>query len=71
MVAPLLWSGLVAATLGVIDPALDARIEWPWFVASQVAFGLVAGLAVARSGRIATFQHAALAERAGLETQDE
>ena len=71
VVAPLLWSGLVAATLGVIDPALDARIEWPWFVASQVAFGLVAGLVVARSGRIATFQHAALAERAGLETQDE
>ena len=71
VVAPLLWTGLIAATLGIVDPALNARIEWPWFVASQVAFGLVAGLVVARSGRVATFQHAPLAERAGLETQDE
>ncbi len=71
VVAPLLWTGLIAATLGIINPALNARIEWPWFVASQIAFGLVAGLVVARSGRIATFQHAPLAERAGLETQDE
>ena len=70
VVAPLLWTGLIAATLGIINPALSARIEWLWFVASQIAFGLVAGLVVARSGRIATFQHASLAERAGLETQD-
>jgi hypothetical protein len=62
---------LIAASLGIINPALNARIEWPWFVASQIAFGLVAGLVVARSGRIATFQHASLAERVGLESQDE
>jgi len=71
VVAPLLWTGLIAATLGIVNPALNARIEWPWFVASQIAFGLVAGLVVARSARIATFQHAPLAERAGLETRDD
>jgi hypothetical protein len=71
VVAPLLWTGLIAATLGIVNPALNERIEWRWFVASQIAFGLVAGLVVARAGRIATFQHAPLAERAGLGTQDE
>ena len=40
------------------------------FIATQVAFGLVAGFVVSRSTRIATFQHAPLAVRAGLETQD-
>jgi len=71
VVAPLMWTGLIAATLGIINPALNERIEWSWFTASQVAFGVVAGLVVARSQRIATFQHVPLVERAGLETQDE
>jgi hypothetical protein len=71
IVAPVLWTGLIAMTLPVLDPALDQYISWPWFLASQIAFGLVAGFVVARTGRIATFQHASLAERAGLETQDD
>jgi hypothetical protein len=71
VVAPLMWTGLIAGTLEAINPALNARIDWGWFVATQVAFGLVAGFVVDRSERIATFQHASLAERAGLETQDE
>ena len=54
----------------VINPALNARIDWPWFYLTQIAFGLVAGFVVARSSPIATFQHAPLAVRAGLETQD-
>src|SRR5262249_29504200 len=43
LLAPLLWSGFLWAVLGVIDPALNARIAWTWFVASQIAFGLTAG----------------------------
>jgi hypothetical protein len=71
LVAPLMWTGLIAAVLHVVNPALNARIEWGWFVATQIAFGLVAGLVVARSTRIATFQHAPFAVRAGIETQDD
>ncbi|HEY7181438.1 MAG TPA: hypothetical protein VIC84_08460, partial [Blastocatellia bacterium] len=41
--APLLWSALVWSTLDIVNPALNARIDWGWFVTSQVAFGLVAG----------------------------
>ncbi len=66
-IAPLLWTGLLWATLGVINPALNARIDWPWFIASQIAFGIVAGLVIARSQRIATMQTWPLAARAGLE----
>ncbi len=68
VVAPLLWTGLVATGLGVVDPALADRIEWQWFAASQVAFGLVAGFVIASMERIETLQSAPLAVRAGLET---
>ena len=44
--APLLWSGLLYTTLGVVNPLLDQRIDWLWFIASQFAFGLVAGFVV-------------------------
>jgi hypothetical protein len=71
LVVPLLWTGLIAATLDLINPALNRRIEWPWFLASQIAFGLVAGLVVTRSARIATFQPASFTRGAPLETQDE
>ena len=37
LMAPLLWSALVWATLRLINPALNARIDWGWFIASQVA----------------------------------
>ena len=67
LVAPLLWTGLLWASLDVINPLLDARIEWRWFVASQIAFGLVAGVVVARTERIATMQSWPFAVRVGIE----
>jgi hypothetical protein len=56
LVAPLAWTGLLAASLHVVNPALNARIDWGWFVASQIAFGVVAGLVVSRSEKVATAQ---------------
>jgi hypothetical protein len=67
LVAPLLWTGLVWAMIGVVNPALQARINWGWFVASQIAFGLAAGFVVARAEPIATMQTWTLLERAGVE----
>jgi len=69
--APLLWSGLIYSTLGVVNPLLDQRIDWPWFIASQFAFGLVAGFVVNLHVRVRTaqFQSLPFAARAGLETQ--
>ena len=68
VIAPLLWTGVLHATLGLINPFLDARIDWWWFVASQVTFGLVAGLVVAKQAHIYTEQYLPFAARMGLET---
>jgi hypothetical protein len=64
---PLFWSGLVATTLGVINPALNSRISWPAFVVCQLGYGLVGGFVIARSTNIRTMQSWSLAERAFLE----
>ena len=65
--APVLWTALVASTLRLINPALNARIAWGWFIASQVAFGLIAGFVVAHSKEVETAQSWPLAARAGVE----
>jgi hypothetical protein len=65
--APVLWTALVASTLRLINPALNARIAWGWFIASQVAFGLITGFVVAHSKEVETAQSWPLAARAGLE----
>ena len=67
VIAPLLWTGLVWAVLGIVDPTLAARVDWPWFVVSQIAFGLAAGFVVARAHPLATMQTWPLAARAGVE----
>lgn len=64
---PLFWSGLVATVLNIVNPVLNERINWPWFVVCQLAFGLVGGYVIARSTSIRTMQSWSLAERAFVE----
>ena len=68
IVAPLLWTGLLHSTLGLINPALDAHIAWGWFVASQIFYGVVAGSVVVRGERIGTVATLPPIARLGLET---
>lgn len=68
-IAPLLWSGLLHAILGIINPVLDARVDWFWFVLSQVGFGVVAGLVVSRQQRVSTWKNLPFSIRAGVEAQ--
>jgi hypothetical protein len=70
LLTPVLWSGLVASTLGLINPTLNARIDWTWFVGSQIAFGLAASQVIARTAKIATIQNLPLVERLEIEGQD-
>ena len=63
---PLFWSGLVATTLNLLNPIMNERINWPWFVVCQLAFGLVGGYVIARSTSIKTMQSWPIAERAFL-----
>jgi hypothetical protein len=66
-VAPLAWSGLLHSTLGVVNPVMNQRIDWIWFVLSQMGFGIVAGVVVSRQERVQTWQGLPLAVRAGIE----
>jgi hypothetical protein len=65
--APLLWSFLMYGSLAVINPVMNQRIDWLWFVLSQIGFGMVAGFVVARRERIHTQQVVPLAVRMGIE----
>jgi hypothetical protein len=67
LIAPALWSGLLYSILGLLNPLLASRIDWYWFIASQVAFGVVAGLVVIRQQRIPTSENVSFALRAGIE----
>jgi hypothetical protein len=66
-IAPLMWSGLIYGVLDVVNPVLNSRINWLWFVVSQFGFGLVAGFVVSRQERIHTDQAIPFAVRAGME----
>jgi hypothetical protein len=70
--APLLWTGLLWSTLGIISPILNQRIDWWWFVPSQIAFGLVCGFVVNLHAKVRTAQFRALpfAVRAGIEASE-
>src|SRR5258708_4504459 len=57
IVAPLLWTGLLWSSLSVINPVLEARIEWRWFVLCQIAFGAVARFVVNLSQRVHQLRH--------------
>jgi len=67
-IAPFLWTGILYSALGVISPILNARIDWLWFVLSQIAFGLVCGFVVNLQVKVRTPQFRALpfAVRAGV-----
>jgi hypothetical protein len=67
IIGPLLWTGLLYHILGFVNPLLDQRINWWWFAASQVAFGVVAGLVVKRQNKVWTAENLPLALRAGIE----
>ena len=71
---PLLFTGILYSALGIVSPILNQRIDWFWFIMSQIAFGLVCGYVVNLQARVRTPQFQALpfAVRAGLHSdQDE
>jgi hypothetical protein len=67
LIAPVLWSGVLYLMLGLLNPLLESRIDWVWFMASQIAFGIVAGIVVIRQSRMPTRENLSFAVRAGIE----
>jgi len=68
LIGPVLWSGLLYSIIELLNPLLSSHISWPWFIASQIAFGVVAGLVVMRQHRVPTDENLPFAIRAGIET---
>ncbi len=66
--APMLFTGILYSAIGIISPILNQRIDWFWFIPSQVVFGLVCGFVVNLQDKVRTPQFQALpfAVRAGL-----
>jgi hypothetical protein len=67
LIAPALWSALIYTIIGLLNPLLASHIDWLWFIASQVAFGIVAGLVVVRQEPMPTRENLSFAIRAGIE----
>jgi hypothetical protein len=67
LIVPVLWSGMLHPILSLLNPLLASRIDWFWFIASQMAFGIVAGAVVVRQSRIPTLENVSFALRAGVE----
>ena len=67
LIAPVLWSGLLYSIMQLLNPLLASHINWFWFMASQIAFGVVAGIVVVRQERVSTRENLPFAVRAGIE----
>jgi flagellar biosynthesis protein FliR len=66
--APLLFTGILHSAISIVSPILNQRIDWFWFVISQIAFGLMCGFVVNLQAKVRTPQFRALpfSVRAGL-----
>jgi hypothetical protein len=49
LVLPLLWTGTSYGLMAVVNPVLQERVDWVWFVVSQFVFGVTAAVVVLRS----------------------
>jgi hypothetical protein len=67
LIAPVLWSGLLYSIMQLLNPLLGSHINWFWFMASQIAFGVVAGIVVERTERVSTRENLPFVVRAGIE----
>ena len=49
---PLLWTGLCYGSMGIVDPLLEKFVSWPWFIVSQVVYGLAMSIVVVNSEKV-------------------
>jgi hypothetical protein len=49
LLMPVIWTGASYSLMGVVNPLLQDRVDWPSFIVAQFIFGLAASLMVVRS----------------------
>ncbi len=52
LVLPLVWTGITYGLMGVVNPVLQDRVDWAWFIVSQFVFGVAAAVVVLRSEKV-------------------
>ena len=52
LLMPMLWTSVAYGLMGVLNPPLQQKVDWPWFIVSQFVFGVVAAVVVNRSEKI-------------------
>src|ERR1700745_1041464 len=67
LIPPVLWSGLFYSLIQLLNPFLASHINWIWFMASQIAFGVRAGIVVVRQERVSTRENLPFVVRVGIE----
>ncbi len=72
ILGPLVWTGLAFSLTKSVAPLLGARVDWLWFIVSQIAFGLTAVWIVNLRIRFlsAEFQSLPFDQRAGLHSNE-
>jgi uncharacterized membrane protein YagU involved in acid resistance len=65
LMIPLLWTAVSFGLMGIVNPLLQKGVDWPWFIASQFVFGVVAALTVMGAGRFRPVPTGLLAGTAG------
>jgi hypothetical protein len=46
LLMPLLWTAVSFSSMAVVNPLMEEKVDWPWFIVSQFLFGVVAALVV-------------------------
>ena len=70
LIAPVIWTGIAWATLRIVNPTLEDYISWPWFLGSQVAFGLACGFVISRATMVPLKVGWSLERRMGVERSE-
>ena len=70
LIAPVIWTGIAWATLRIVNPTLEDYISWPWFLGSQVAFGLACGFVISRATMVPLKVGWSLEQRMGVERSE-
>jgi hypothetical protein len=67
---PIIWTALLYPMFDIVNPALAARVDWPWFIICQISFGVVGGYVVFKSAKVETMQTWPIAARMGVHAME-
>jgi mono/diheme cytochrome c family protein len=52
LILPLSWSAANHSLLGIVNPVLNRYVDWRWYVASQLVYGIATSIVILRSEKI-------------------